>query len=171
MSRAEDGTRLRNTRSWIVQQPEQLPKIEQMVTSIQEMSKWLLRLSDAPVEGDYLGPVLFEGQASTEFFRQLMLPQLSATPPELELPDFNGEVSRSIPTSRVGRRLLPEGWSVVDDVPGNPNAVGYYRYDHQGVPPQRVELVKNGVIRDLLMSRVPRRASVRAPDMVVPFRP
>jgi hypothetical protein len=121
------------------------------------MALWLKTLEDAPIEDDYLGPVIFEEQASVELFRQLLQPQLSATPPPAEMPDFNGEIPVVIPMSRIGRRLLPDGWSVVDDAPAHPDEVGFYTLDEQGVPPQRVSLIEDGVVTDLLMSRIPRK--------------
>ena len=32
---------------------------------------------------------------------------------------------------------------------------GHYRVDHEGIPAQRVALVENGILKDLLMSRAP----------------
>ena len=56
----------------------------------------------------------------------------------------------------MGRRLLPFGWSVVDDATMDPQLNGSYAYDAQGVSPKRVELVEDGVVKDLLMTRIPR---------------
>ena len=155
-TRAEDGSTLRNLRSWVVQRPEDLPSVEEMQTEAMAMAEWLERLQNAPIEEDYLGPVIFEEEAAVELFRQLLLNQLSATPPPSEAPDFSGEIPRVIPSSRLGRRLLPRGWVIVDDAPAQPDAAGSYLYDSQGVPPKAVTLVEDGIVRDLLMSRIPR---------------
>ena len=56
----------------------------------------------------------------------------------------------------MGRRLLPFGWSVVDDATMKRKLNGSYAYDAQGVAPTRVNLVENGVVKDLLMTRIPR---------------
>src|SRR5690606_37420070 len=56
-----------------------------------------------------------------------------------------------------GQRILPEGVDVVDD----PTLThfdgvalhGAYRVDDEAVPAQRVELVKDGVLKNFLMSR------------------
>jgi len=155
-TRAEDGSPLHNMRSWVVQNPEDLPSIEEMQQQARDMALWLQTLQSAPIEEDYLGPVLFEEEASVELFRQLLLSQLSATPPPSEPPDFSGEIPRVIPSSRLGRRLLPSGWSITDDALSNPNSAGSYLYDSEGITPQKVTLVKDGIVSDLLMSRIPR---------------
>jgi hypothetical protein len=155
-TRAEDGSLLRDVRSWVVPDQQNLPPITVIHNEIKSMVSWLNQLRTAPIEEDYLGPVLFEEEASVELFRQLLLPQLSATPPPAEAPDFSGEVPRVIPSSRVGRRLLPDGWTIVDDAQANKNVVGSYTYDSEGVAPQKVQLVEDGVVTNLLMSRIPR---------------
>ena len=59
--------------------------------------------------------------------------------------------------ARVGRRVLPRGFQVVDDPSSSlGEAAGAYRFDDEGVPGQRVELVEEGVVQTLLMSRTPR---------------
>jgi hypothetical protein len=111
-------------------------------------------MKSAPIEEDYLGPVIFDGPASYELFSQLLAAEISGTPPiEQESSGPLGSVGR--PTARIGRRLLPDGWSVVDDP--THGGLGSYAFDHEGTAPRRVELVKGGVLRDLLMSRIPRK--------------
>ena len=156
-ARASDGSLNRTVRSWVLPNREALASVDEYQLELKEMAIWLKGLEDAPVEEDYLGPVLFEHQPAVELFRQLLLPQLSATPPLAEMPDFDGELPVVIPTSRVGRRLLPDGWSVVDDIPAHPDLNGAYQFDDQGIPPERVDLIENGVVTDLLMSRIPRK--------------
>ena len=104
---------------------------------------------------DYEGPVVFEGRAAADLFRYLAPRELCGTPPEPSARQSYRQLVRNGP--RLGRRLLPAGWSIVDDptrpVPGLP---GGFQYDREGVPAERVELVQDGYVRDLLMSRVPR---------------
>ena len=156
-ARAADGSLNRTLRSWVISDRESLAPIEEYQSQLKDMALWLKTLEAAPIEEDYLGPVIFEEQASVELFRQLLQSQLSATPPPAEMPDFNGEIPVVIPKSRIGRRLLPDGWSVVDDAPAHPDKVGFYAFDDQGVPPQRVALIEDGVVNNLLMSRIPRK--------------
>ena len=69
-----------------------------------------------------------------------------------------------IPDSRVGRRLLPEGWDVIDDPISNPSLDGSYIYDDQGVVAQKVHVVENGVVKNLLMTRIPREGLKKVRD-------
>ncbi len=158
VTRAEDGARLRDVRSWVVRDAASLPEREQMGAEVDAMVDWLVGLQTAPVEGDYLGPVLFEGPAALELFRQLLAAEISGTPP-MELPPEDVGEGGQVPTARIGRRLLPLGWSVVDDPARaeEEGLAGGYTVDFEGVPAQRVELVEDGVVRRLLMSRVPRQ--------------
>lgn len=153
--RLADGSRHRDTRSWVARSPDQLPPEGDMVAAVREMGQWLTGLQDAAVEEDYLGPVLFEGNAATELFSQLLPGEMIGTPPVEEEPNNSGISPRRAPAARLGRRLLPVGWSVVDDPKTNLPVLGAYTYDYEGVEPQRVEVIHDGVVRNLLMSRIP----------------
>jgi TldD protein len=157
LARAEDGALLRNCRWWVVKDPSQLPSLEEMQDELDEMTGWVEETKTAPVESDYLGPVIFEPAAAVELFRQLVPAEISANPPEIEPPGSNGEAPVPVATSRVGRRLLPENWTIEDNPRRDPDLVGYYRHDHEGVAGERVETVRDGVVRELLMSRIPRQ--------------
>lgn len=150
--RLPDGTEQRDARSWIVRRPEDLPPEAEMLAEVREMADWLGKLPTAPKEEDYLGPVLFEGWASQEVFSQLLAAEILGTPPETQ---DGGSGGGQVPTARIGRRLLPEGWSVTDDAAGGVG-LGAYPSDQEGVVPRKVKLVVDGVVRDVLMSRVPR---------------
>jgi predicted Zn-dependent protease len=156
IARAEDGARLRNTRTWIAQNPTVMPSQDSMMAELQEASLWLKKLQSAPIQKDYLGPVLFEEQAAMELFRQLLHQEISGTPPQESAPDPLIGDSSPIPWARIGRRLLPSGWTVVDDPTSNPQATGYYTHDFDAVAATRVEVVTDGVLKDVLMSRIPR---------------
>lgn len=155
--RLPDGSRVVNARSWVVRDPADLPPLEEMKASVDTMATWLVGLQSAPVEDDYLGPVLFEHAAAVELFRQLLAPEIAGTPPMERAPDDFGAAPEDPPTSRIGRRLLPDGWTVTDDPLALPDAPGAGTHDMEGVPAQPVVLVEDGVVRDVLMSRTPRK--------------
>jgi len=158
VARADDGARLRDTRSWVAATPAGLPSQEAMLAQVDDMMSWLDGLKQAPIEEDYLGPVLFEEPAAVEMFRQLLAPELSGTPAP-EHPPEGLDDGEEVPTARIGRRLLPQRWSVVDDplAADEAHEPGGYQVDFEGVAAQRVEAVEDGVVRQVLMSRVPRQ--------------
>lgn len=153
--RLPDGTEVTDSRSWIERSPADLPPEAEMLTEVKAMAEWLTALPAAPKEDDYLGPVLFEAPAAVELMSQLLAAELVGTPPEIQDGD-NMFSPRSSARARLGRRLLPHGWSVTDDVAAAPETVRY-DVDHEGVAPRRVVLVRDGVLEDTLMSRVPNK--------------
>ena len=155
-ARLPDGSEVTDARWWVARRPSLLPPEEEMIASVREMASWLAGLQTAPIEEDYLGPVLFEGPAASELFSQLLAAEISGSPPSEE--DIGGVATPArSPVVRPGRRLLPDGWTVVDDTTTEAPVAGAYALDHEGVAPKRVELVQDGVLRALLMSRIPRK--------------
>lgn len=151
--RRPDGTRLSDAAWWIEGSANQLPSLEVMVGEVRAFAKGLSAAALAAEPSPYLGPVLFEGIAATELFSQLLAAEFVGTP--LAESD-DGEWEAGGPTAaRVGRRLLPDGWRVFDDPSSQTGAAGEYGFDHEGVAPRRVDLVVDGVLRDVLMSRIP----------------
>jgi hypothetical protein len=154
--RLADGSTATDSRSWVVATVDALPAEDALRAEVRALGEWLSGLDTAVVEEDYLGPVLFEGPAAVDLFSQLLAGEVAGTPPAEEEGSSPLQAG-SAPTARPGRRLLPDGWTVVDDPTTSAPVLGRYAYDHEGVPPRRVELVKDGVLRDVLMSRVPRK--------------
>lgn len=155
--RTEGGAVLADQRFWTVRTPGALPDEALMRAEIEAMAEEIERLAEAPLlEQEYVGPVVFEGDAAADLFRWLLWPQLEGTPSEIPFETMFGEVSGSGGAARLGRRVLPPGWSVVDDPRSVPEHPGAYTHDWEGTPAQAVSLVEDGIVRRLLMSRVPR---------------
>ncbi len=157
ITRTAEGDRLRDCRWWVASTPEGLPPLDEMVAEVKEMAAYLEAAATAPREADYLGPVLFEGPAAAELFRQLLMPEVVGTPPAEAAPDpYSPAAAPASPRARIGRRLLPEGWSVVDNPRQDAHIPGAYTYDFEGVEAKSVQLIEDGVLKDVLMSRIPR---------------
>jgi len=62
-------------------------------------------------------------------------------------------------SKKVGEQILPEFLSIADDTTmkklGKQDLLGYYQFDDEGVPAQRVPLVDHGVLKSFEMSRSP----------------
>lgn len=156
-----DGELLTDQRYWTARDRHGLPDPAEMEREVDAMRDGLVARADADTLADeYVGPVLFEGAAARDLFRFLLVPQVEGTPAETST--LFGGLGESGPTVRVGRRVLPEGWSVDDDPQRDPEAGVAYAHDWDGTKAQAVELVEDGIVRDLLMSRVPRKG--RAPN-------
>lgn len=153
--KAKDGTPLINHRLWIMPKAQKLPLEDAIRRELSAMSDWLKSLEEATVEEDYLGPVIFEYTAASEFFRQVLPSQIVGTPPSREVTYDDTQGSIVVPTSRVGRRLFKGKWTV-EDRPLQAGLMGSYLYDYEGVPAQNRTVIKDGVVRDVLMSRTPR---------------
>jgi hypothetical protein len=154
--RRADGVEVRDHRQWVARTVADLPPLQELADEVERMGRGVVARAAAEPMEYYEGPVVFEGRAAVDLLRYLATEQLCGTPPPPDAKQTYDTLTRSGP--RLGRRLLPAGWSVVDDpsrsVPGLP---GSYEYDREGVRAQAVTLVDDGYVRDLAMSRVPRR--------------
>jgi len=64
-------------------------------------------------------------------------------------------------TKKVNQQVLPEFLSVTDDPTlrtlNGVDLSGWYEFDDEGMPASRVEVIKDGVLKNFLMSRIPVR--------------
>jgi len=156
--RAVDGELLTDQRLWTVRSPDALPPVEEMELEVVRLRASLVAWSTAPpLDDEYVGPVVFEDAAARDLFRYALVDQLEGTPPEVPFDSWFGELGEARDPVRVGRRVLPIGWSVTDDPRAIPEHPGSYQYDAEGTPSQAITLVEDGIARTLAMSRVPRR--------------
>ncbi|HEX4949543.1 MAG TPA: metallopeptidase TldD-related protein [Blastocatellia bacterium] len=142
---------------------EQLPSVAEMTKAIKQMAEQVTKLQAAPViDENYLGPVLFTGPASAEMFAQLLAPEFCSYRPPVGM---QGE-DRSELANRLNRRVLPFHISVYDDPTqekfGDKALLGSYKVDDQGVAARKISLVEQGVLKNLLLSRRPRKNMLRS---------
>jgi TldD protein len=147
-----------------VSAPDQLPAEADLLVRARELAEGLVALRKAPVGESYTGPVLLEGQAACELVAQTMVPLfLSRRRPESENAQMMGPMpSMETPLlTRVGSRVLPEGFSVSDTPSLSREAgrevPGAYMVDDEGVPAQDVTLVEGGKLITLLTGRTPQK--------------
>jgi predicted Zn-dependent protease len=159
-TQAEDGQNVYNFESFYAQDLKDFPKKEELAEKIKELARKTLDLSRAEQLPDYVGPVIFTGQASAEFFRQLLAANVSSPrTPLLADERFADMVQKSKLPGKLYRRILPSFFDVVDDPTisiwnGTP-LIGGYKVDDEGVLAQKVSLVEKGKLANLLMSRIP----------------
>lgn len=156
--RTKDGELLTDDRLWSVRAGDQLPTLDQMTAEVDSMRDALMKRSTAPaLDDEYVGPVIFEGDAALALYRYLLIPQLEGTPAKIPFNSWFGDLGERKNTVRLGRRVLPESWSVNDDPLADPEHPSSFVHDWDGTPTTNVDLVTDGIVRDLLMSRVPRK--------------
>ncbi len=155
--RTSDGMLLTDHRLWTERSVEALPAPEQMGRDVAALRSELVELADAaPLAEEYVGPVIFEASAAADLFRYVLVPQLEGTPSEVPFDSFFGELGGNKDPVRLGRRVLPPGWGVRDDPTRLWDHPGAFTHDWEGTPAQPVDAVTDGIVRQLLMSRVPR---------------
>jgi TldD protein len=163
-TQAEDGMPLHNYYAIYVAKPTEVPDAATISKGLTQAGSELMQLRAAPLVPDFTGPVLFDGSASGSMLAQVLAASLSGARPPLSMMSAFDQImdrmgGRSEWSGRVGTRVLPPSVSLIDDpamteFQGRP-LLGHYEIDDEGVKGQRVEIVQNGVLRNLLMSRRP----------------
>ena len=163
-TQAPDGMPLHNFYASYAAQPSDLPNPGDVSKALAQTAEQLEALRAAPNVSDYEGPVLFDASAAGSVLAQALEPSLSgARPPLSSLPAFDQMLQQvgghSEWSGRVGTRVLPLNVSLTDDptatnFQGQP-LFGNYDVDDEGIRAQRVNIVENGMLKNLLMSRRP----------------
>jgi TldD protein len=157
--RADDGQALSQYFLRYGHTAKDLPTDDELKGEAKKLSETIAQLAKAPVMERYSGPVMFEGEGAVGIIRSTLAPHLGGTPvPEglspAEVKTFGGAL-----TDKVGLKPLSANLSIVDDPTARSGAgkalIGGYRIDDEGVPAQKVEVVKDGTLKTLLTSRTP----------------
>jgi TldD protein len=159
-SQANDGQELAQYFSRYGQTAADLPSNDELASEVKRLSATLSELQKAPMlEKSYSGPVLFEGEGAVGMVRNSLAPHLGGTPlPEglnpQQAKQFGGQL-----TDKLNLRVASRNISIVDDPTASSAAgkalIGGYKLDDEGVASQRVQVVKGGMLENLLTSRTP----------------
>ncbi len=155
---AADGQRLVATRNYAGASPADFPPLEQIRKDIDQTVAELTAAMTAPVLEHYTGPVLFDETAAAQLFRTLLADGLAGRAITVGEERRNPSDRENLET-KLGTQILPKSFQVWDDPKvvklGNEVLMGHYDYDDEGLPAERVELIKNGKLEKLCMSRMP----------------
>ena len=159
-TQAEDGMPLANYFTAFSTAPSDLPNKDSLMRAANKVATLLTQLKKAPVMDDpYSGPVIFEGEAASQIFAQVFVPNLTTQRQQLTEQGIQDNDRFTAFQNKVGGRVLPEFFNVEDKPDSKEYAgtqlQGYYKVDDDGVVPEDVLLVKKGYLKDLLSSRVP----------------
>ncbi|MBZ5671211.1 MAG: TldD/PmbA family protein [Acidobacteriia bacterium] len=150
--KADDGMELPRYESFFSFDPEGLPSDAAVLKTVDQMIKDLRALRVAPIVDPYTGPAILSGRASGVFFHEVFGHRIEGHRQKAE---NEGQTFKK----KVGEKVLPENFSVISDPTmrqlGAAGLAGYYDFDNEGVPAQRVTVVDHGVFKGFLMSRSP----------------
>ena len=151
-TRADDGMDLLRVETFQAPSAKGLPAEAELNAKIGTMAADLSDLRKAPVAEPYDGPALLSGRAAAVFFHEVLGHRLEG---HRQRDEEEGQTF----TKKIGQEVLPKFLSVVDDPTVHEIAgvklAGTYDYDSEGSPARHVDVIKDGILRNFLMSRMP----------------
>jgi TldD protein len=152
VTRADDGQLLDDSRDYYGFREAELPSDERVMKDAEALIQELLALRVAPAIDPYTGPAILEPEAAGVLFHE-------AVGHRLEGDRMDNDAEGKTFKGQIGSTVLPSFLTIVDDPTlaalGGKALNGFYRYDDEGIPAQRVTLVQSGVLRNFLLSRHP----------------
>lgn len=149
---ADDGMVLWLNDRAEVNDAKKLPDVATLKAMARKLAVSLDKLRSAAVAQPYAGPVILQGKAAAVFFHEIFGHRIEG---HRQKDENEGRTF----TDKINTQIMPKFISVVDDASlerlGSTDLNGYYRYDDEGVPSQRVVLVDKGYLRRFLMGRSP----------------
>jgi predicted Zn-dependent protease len=132
--------------------PKETPDDKAVYAAESTMRKELEGLVKAPIVDPTVGPALLTGRAAAVFFHEVFGHRAEG--------HRQKDVSEGQTFSKkVGEQILPPFLSITDDTTmkklEGQDLLGYYQFDDEGVPSERVTLVDHGVLKNFEMSRSP----------------
>jgi TldD protein len=132
--------------------PKETPDDKAVYAAEATMRKELEGLVAAPINDPSVGPALLTGRAAAVFFHEVFGHRAEG---HRQKDVTEGQTF----SKKVGEQILPDFLSITDDTTmkklGGQDLLGYYQFDDEGVPAQRVTLVDHGVLKNFEMSRSP----------------
>jgi predicted Zn-dependent protease len=151
-TRADDGMQLMRVETYQFTDPTKLPSDAEVAKNVKKMAADLSALRAAPLAEPYSGPALLSGRASAVFFHEVLGHRVEGQ-------RQRGREEGQTFTKKLNEKVLPEFLSVTDDPTlhslGGTELSGFYRYDDEGTASSRVEVVKDGILKNFLMGRMP----------------
>jgi len=151
-TRADDGMQLMRVETYQFTDAAKLPSEAEVAQNVQKMAKDLSALRAAPLAEPYSGPALLSGRAAAVFFHEVLGHRIEGQ-------RQRGREEGQTFTKKLNEKILPEFLSVTDDPTlhtlAGTELSGFYRYDDEGSPAARVEVVKDGILKNFLMGRLP----------------
>jgi TldD protein len=161
---ADDGMQINHMYAAYAPKPADLPGVDAVRKALNVTGTELMAMRAASPAQDYTGPVLFEARAAAPLLAEVLTPTINGARPPVSFTPvmeqlLTGLGGKSDWVGRMGARVLPAGVSLTDDpgakeFHGTP-LLGGYAVDDEGVRAEKVNIVDNGNVKALLMSRRP----------------
>jgi TldD protein len=136
---------------------DDLPSDGDLEKEAKRLAGNITALGKAPKIDHYTGPVLFEGEGAVGLVRFALAPNLSSTPLPEGLAPAQAKLFGGALTDKVGLKVSAPSITIVDDPTASEVAgkavIGGYKIDDEGVTAQKVEVVKDGMLKNLLSAR------------------
>jgi len=149
---ADDGMQLMRVETFQFSDPAKIPSEAQIAASAKKMADDLGALRKAPLAEPYTGPALLSGRAAAVFFHEVLGHRVEGQ-------RQRGREEGQTFAKKINEKIMPDFLSVTDDPTlrtlAGAELSGWYRYDDEGMPATRVEVVKDGVLKNFLMGRLP----------------
>ena len=151
-TRADDGMDLMRVETFQAEDASRLPREAEISARVEKMASDLKALRAAPLAEPFDGPALLSGRATAVFFHEVLGHRLEGH-------RQRGEQEGQTFTKKINQQVLPEFLSVTDDPTkrtlNGTDLGGWYEYDDEGMPASSVEVIKDGILKNFLMSRMP----------------
>ncbi|MGA7793817.1 MAG: metallopeptidase TldD-related protein [Candidatus Acidiferrales bacterium] len=150
--KAPDGMDINRYYNFDWANPSDAPDDKTVLAEGQVLRKELEALVAAPLVEPYAGPALLTGRATAVFFHEVFGHRAEG----FRQKDINEGQTFA---NKVGDPILPKFLSIYDDPTqrtlGKDILIGFYPFDDEGTPSERVTLVDHGVLKNFEMSRQP----------------
>ena len=161
VAQAADGMNIRDGVTFHSADASRMPSQVEMGRAIVEMAQNVAALTRAPKGEDYTGPVLFEGQAGPQVLAEVLGRNLAPARRPIGGAGRGGATATSELEGRMGARVLPDSFDVVDDPSlaewRGRTLFGSYSVDREGVMAKPLRLIEKGVLKTFLLTRQPVR--------------
>jgi TldD protein len=150
--KAPDGMDINRYYNFDWTNPSDEPDDKTVLAEGQVLRKELEALVAAPLVEPYAGPALLTGRATAVFFHEVFGHRAEGFRQK--------DITEGQTFARkVDEQILPKFISIYDDPTmkrlGKDILLGFYPFDDEGVPAERVTLVDHGVLKNFEMSRQP----------------
>jgi len=149
---ADDGMSLPLSKSWTAFSLDELPSDSEVIQAAKDMSQMLSDLKKAPVVESFTGPAILSPSAAGVFFHEIFGHRVEGS-------RLKQESDAQTFKKKTNEQVLPKHFSISFDPSlryyQKTPLSGNYKFDDEGIRGQKVEVVKNGILKNFLMNRTP----------------